>query len=303
MRLEKRPMRPVGIPELNDRMWNIMEACWNTNSAIRPKATEVLHRIKSEILVERRATRFVDRIGSKHLPQHQTSHRSPASAAHDSTQVREKDWVEPELEADTEGRGLHEPIYSLFPLVGNKIKRSFVRPWITPLEDAEFTHSDSTPQHEHPMDHGIITEGQDRAVEQGGHHSNTAKGVLIKTISSGEGLDLLLHELPVNDKHPSVDDREGSWRPQIRSKSRERTTSAGMFSVHSSAFFPSLTDDTRGFSIILASEQVKIKKERGWLSKWTNGCRDNKEVNTNGEQEELTVLIGALYAYCSLTFR
>ncbi|KAJ8083200.1 Rho guanine nucleotide exchange factor [Marasmius tenuissimus] len=271
---EKRPMRPVGIPELNDRMWNIMEACWNTNSAIRPKATEVLHRIKSEILVERRATRFVDRIGSKHLPQHQTSHRSPASAAHDSTQVREKDWVEPELEAVTEGRGLHEPIYSLFPLVGNKIKRSFVRPWITPLEDAELTHSDSTPQHEHPMDHGIITEGQDRAVEQGGHHSNTAKGVLIKTISSGEGLDLLLHELPVNDKHPSVDDREGSWRPQIRSKSRERTTSA-------------------------ASEQVKIKKERGWLSKWTNGCRDNKEVNTNGEQEELTVLIGFLTATAS----
>ncbi|KAK1227554.1 hypothetical protein PQX77_009463 [Marasmius sp. AFHP31] len=271
---EKRPMRPVGVPELNDGMWDIMEACWNTNSAIRPKAPEVFQRIRSKMLVERRATWFVDHIGLNHLPQQQTSRGAPALAAHNSTQVCEQDWVEPKLEADAGGRELHEQIYSSYPPVGIESERSFVRPRITPLEDAELIQVASSSQHDNepPPDHGSIIDGQDRAVEQG-HRSNTAKDVHSKTISSEEGLDLLLHDLPANDQGPIIDVLEGRSRSQLRCNSRERTTST-------------------------ASEQVKIN-ERSWLSKWTNGFRDDKEVNTNGAQGELTRLIGFLTATSS----
>ncbi|KAK1216990.1 hypothetical protein PQX77_020370 [Marasmius sp. AFHP31] len=48
---QKCPKRP---PEVNDGMWNIMGACWNADSASRPKAAEILERIKSEALVEGR---------------------------------------------------------------------------------------------------------------------------------------------------------------------------------------------------------------------------------------------------------
>ncbi|KAK1227558.1 hypothetical protein PQX77_009468 [Marasmius sp. AFHP31] len=47
------------------------------------------------------------------------------------------------------------------------------------------------------------------------------------------------------------------------------------------------------------SSKVKVKKEGGWLSKWTSGGRNNKEINHNDGQGELTRLTGFLTATAS----
>ncbi|KAJ8083207.1 hypothetical protein PM082_009079 [Marasmius tenuissimus] len=51
---KKCPARPVEVSELDDGMWNIMEACWSADPTFRPNAAKVLARIESEALVERK---------------------------------------------------------------------------------------------------------------------------------------------------------------------------------------------------------------------------------------------------------
>ncbi|KAL0061688.1 hypothetical protein AAF712_011496 [Marasmius tenuissimus] len=51
---KKCPARPVEASELDDGMWNIMEACWSADPTFRPNAAKVLDRIESEALVERK---------------------------------------------------------------------------------------------------------------------------------------------------------------------------------------------------------------------------------------------------------
>ncbi|KAL0059673.1 Guanine nucleotide-binding protein alpha-2 subunit [Marasmius tenuissimus] len=84
---EKCPTRPTGTPELDDGMWNIMEACWNANSASRPRATEVLDRINSETLVARKTTWTVDHIELKPLLPPPRASSPPAHGSHEPTQV------------------------------------------------------------------------------------------------------------------------------------------------------------------------------------------------------------------------
>ena len=65
---EKCPMRPVGIPELGDGMWRVMEACWSGNPALRPNASEVLDWV-TKTLAGRRRSWLVNHVESKTLPQ------------------------------------------------------------------------------------------------------------------------------------------------------------------------------------------------------------------------------------------
>ncbi|KAJ8083209.1 hypothetical protein PM082_009081 [Marasmius tenuissimus] len=260
---EKYPMRPAGIPELDDGTWHIMEACWNANPAFRPKAIEVLQRIVTETSIGRRVSSVIKHADSKPLLQQPIIH-SPSTGPHGIT--RTCDGRLAGFNADTEASDFDERAHSSSPPVQNFTS---VQPVSAPLKDAEFIHPDSSPHQGPSLDQDSVAGDQDRVAEQA-HQSCTSKNVASNTISSEADFYLLLHELPADDWEPR-------WRPQIRPSWREQSKRAAS----------------------AASSKFKVKKEGGWLSKWTSGGRDNKEISHNDEQGELTRLIGFLTATAS----
>ncbi|KAL0061689.1 Rho guanine nucleotide exchange factor [Marasmius tenuissimus] len=168
--------------------------------------------------------------------------------------------------ADTEASDFDERAHSSSPPVQNFTS---VQPVSAPLKDAEFIHPDSSPHQGPSLDQDSVAGDQDRVAEQA-HQPCTSKNVASNTISSEADFYLLLHELPADNWEPR-------WRPQIRPSWREQSKRAAS----------------------AASSKFKVKKEGSWLSKWTSGGRDNKEISHNDAQGELTRLIGFLTATAS----
>ncbi|KAK1227557.1 hypothetical protein PQX77_009467 [Marasmius sp. AFHP31] len=194
------PMRPTGNLELDDRMWNIMEACWNPNPASRPKVTEVLERIKLETLIKQRATWVFHRAE----PKPWTGSHSSTPGSHDFTQLGDERPAK--RKTDTEDIDFHKQIHSLSPLFVNT--------------SAHLVECDLQDGNKSPLSQDSGVRDHYRAVGQDLHQrSGTFKDMLVQSTSlEAESGPLFAAKI----KPDNGDHWEGNWWQHFGPNQREQ---------------------------------------------------------------------------------
>ncbi|KAL0061879.1 hypothetical protein AAF712_011255 [Marasmius tenuissimus] len=263
---KKCPTRPVGIPELDDGLWTIMEACWNGNTASRPKASEVLGRIESR-------ARRSDRRRTVHHPRTDLkfeAHRR-ASISHPSSffPSPESGWYDFAQGWDEH----HERVHSLSSRAGSRIGRPPVHP-VTALENSELTHRESNLKWhgDESLDQAFTTGDHDPAAKQD-HRSGTVKDISVKTTSSEEEFDLLFHwGLRARDKRQNMNRWEGTRWQRLRPNEREQSEqTSSIVMVH------------LGFPIASVYEKVASDKK---TMEEGNKARQERETEFTGRNTE-----------------